>query len=151
MRWVEAAWLRGFEWVVDWCDGIALRKRDEAAHLTTGRRGERAAFFYLRRLGYVVAARGWKSGHARGDLDLVAWDGDTVCFVEVKTRTTRAVAPAEVSVDEDKQRILMRLARHYLRQLPEGDVLVRFDILSIYFEAGRQAEFELFRGAFGWS
>jgi putative endonuclease len=151
MRWMEAAWLRAFEQIVDRCDAIVLRKRVEATHLTTGRRGERAAFFYLRRQGYVVAARGWKSGQARGDLDLVAWDGDTVCFVEVKTRTTRAVAPAEVAVDDDKQRTLRRLARHYLRQLPKADIPVRFDVLSIYFETGRQADFELFRGAFGWS
>jgi putative endonuclease len=150
MRWMEAAWLWLFERIVDRFDAIALRKHSEAAHLTTGRRGERAAFFYLRRLGYIVVARGWKSGQARGDLDLVAWDGDTVCFVEVKTRTTRAVAPAEVAVDEDKQRVLRRLARHYLRQLPEQDVPVRFDVLSIYFEREKSADFELFRGPFGW-
>jgi putative endonuclease len=142
--------LRWFERFVDACDRAALRRKAEAPHLTTGRRGERAAFFYLRRMGYVVVARGWRSGHARGDLDLVGWDGDTVCFVEVKTRTTRAVATAEASVDDHKQRTLRRLARHYLRQLPQRDVPVRFDILSIYFEAGKSADFDLFRGAFGW-
>jgi putative endonuclease len=86
----------------------------------------------------------------RGDLDLVAWEGDTICFVEVKTRTTRAVATAEASVDEQKRRTLRRLARHYLRQLPGQEVPVRFDILSIYFEEGKPADFNLFRGAFGW-
>lgn len=144
-----------FEAIVDGCDRIASRRTSGDAllpqHLQTGRHGERAAFFYLRRHGFVVTARGWRSGRARGDLDLVAWEGETLCFVEVKTRTTRAVATAEASVDEDKQRTLLRLARHYLRQLPEEDVPVRFDILSIYFEVGKTAEFELFRGAFGWS
>ena len=144
-----------FEAIVDGCDRIASRRTSGDTllpqHLQTGRRGERAAFFYLRRHGFVVTARGWRSGRARGDLDLVAWEGETLCFVEVKTRTTRAVATAEASVDEDKQRTLLRLARHYLRQLPEEDVPVRFDILSIYFEVGKTAEFELFRGAFGWS
>jgi putative endonuclease len=100
----------------------------------------------LRRNGFVVAARGWRSGRARGDRDLVAWEGDTICFIEVKARTTRTVAPAEVAVDEDKQKTLQRPARHDLRQLPEEDDPVRFDFLSIYFESGEQAEFELFRG-----
>ena len=144
-----------FERVIETCDRVAARRSTDASrapqHLVTGRRGELAAFFYLRRTGFVITARGWRSHVARGDLDLVAWEGDTVCFIEVKTRTTRAVAPAEVAVDEDKQRTLRRLARHYLRQLPEEDVPVRFDILSIYFEAGKGAEFELFRAAFGWS
>jgi putative endonuclease len=145
----DAVFLSLFEKIVDACDRVSSRRSEDPAHLRTGRRGERAAFFYLRRNGFVVTARGWRSGVARGDLDLVAWEGDTICFIEVKTRTTRAVATAEASVDEHKQKTLLRLARHYLRQLPSEDVPVRFDILSIYFEAGKSAEFELFRGAFG--
>jgi len=126
------------------------RGSERAAHLETGQRGERAAFFYLRRQGYIVVARGWRSGRAPGDLDLVAWDGDTVCFIEVKTRTTRNVATAEAAVDDHKQKTLRRLARHYLRQLPNQEAPSRFDILSIYFEKEKAAEFELFRGAFDW-
>jgi len=144
-----------FETLVNACDRVAVRRKQEADHLVTGRRGERAAFFYLRRKGFVVAARGWRSGIVRGDLDLIAWEDDTVCFVEVKTRTTRAVATAEASVDEDKRRTLRKLARHYLRQLPQNcrdaaEVPVRFDILSIYLEEGKPADFDHFRGAFGW-
>jgi putative endonuclease len=146
---LELARLNLFEAIVNTCERAAARKR-EAPHLITGQRGEQAAFFYLRRQGFIVTARGWRSGQARGDLDLVAWEGDVICFVEVKTRTTRAVATAEASVDEDKRRTLRRLARHYLRQLPKQEMPVRFDILSIYFEAGKTAEFEMFRGAFGW-
>lgn len=118
--------------------------------MATGRRGERAAFFYLRRLGFVITARGWRSVRARGDLDLVGWEGDILCFIEVKTRTTRAVAAPEAAVDTEKKRMLRKMAHNYLRQMPKRDVAVRFDILSIYFEAGKSAEFELFRGAFGW-
>jgi len=111
-----------FEAFVNACGRVAVRRRSEASglkteapHLTTGRRGERAAFFNLRREGFIVRARGWRSGIVRGDLDLVAWENDTICFIEVKTRTTRAVATAEASVDEQKRRTLRRLARHYLR------------------------------------
>jgi putative endonuclease len=147
---LASARLNWFEGLLNALDRAAARRTKEASHLATGRRGERAAFFYLRRRGFVVVARGWRSGIVRGDLDLIAWDGDTLCFVEVKTRTTRAVATAEASVDEDKRRNLRRLARHYLRQLPSPDVPVRFDILSIYFEEGKTPDFDLFRAAFGW-
>jgi putative endonuclease len=127
------------------------RRREEPAHLATGRRGELAAYFYLRHLGYIIVARGWRSSRLRGDIDLIAWDGGTLCFIEVKTRTTREVATAEAAVDEDKRRTLRRLASNYKRQLPHKDVTARFDILSIYFEKEKAAEFELFRGAFDWS
>lgn len=146
----ETIRLKSLELILDWLDRVAARRRREAPHLATGRRGERAAFFYLRRLGFVVTAQRWRTPKARGDLDLVAWDEDVLCFVEVKTRTTRAVAPAEAAVDADKKRMLRKMAHHYVRQLPDREVPVRFDILSIYFEAGKSAEFTLFRGAFGW-
>lgn len=132
------------------------RRPARAPHLVTGDRGERAAFFWLQRQGYTVVARGWRSSRARGDLDLIAWypdpQGDTLCFIEVKTRTTRAVAPAYLAVDEDKRRILRRLARHYLRQLPNRKELpARFDVLSIYFEAGKPPAYELMPHAFGFT
>lgn len=140
-------WLERF---LEFLDRAAPRRRREAPHLATGRRGERAALFYLRRLGFIVTACGWRTAKARGDLDLVAWENDVLCFVEVKTRTTRAVAPAEAAVDDEKRRMLRKMAHHYVRQLPNRDVPVRFDILSIYFEQGKTSDFTLFRGAFGW-
>ena len=130
---------------------VAERRVPIAPHLATGRRGERAAYFWLRRQGYVVVARGWRSSRARGDLDLIAWLDGTLCFVEVKTRTAREVADAHVAVDYEKRRVLRRLARHYLRQLPDRDVPTRFDILSVYFEPGLPPAFEHFPGAFTWA
>jgi putative endonuclease len=121
-----------------------------AAHLELGRRGEEAAFFYLRRRGYIVVARDWRSGKVRGDLDLVAWEGETLCFIEVKTRGSRNVATAESAVDHDKARVLRRIARHYLLALPDTPDQVRFDVLSIYYEAQKAADIQLFRGAFDW-
>lgn len=127
------------------------RQPSRAPHLETGLKGERAAFFWLMRRGYVVVARGWHSSRTRGDLDIVAWKGDTLCFIEVKTRTTREVALAHVAVDYRKRRVLRRLARHYMRQLPPGDIETRFDILSIYFERDKLPAFEHFEGAFEWA
>ncbi len=147
------------ESAMDAIEGIAARRRpDQAEHLETGREGERAAFFWLMRRGYVVVARAWHSSRARGDLDIIAWaprsqgssQGNTLCFIEVKTRTTRDVALAHVAVDSRKRRVLRRLARHYMRQLPPGSVDTRFDILSIYFERDKPPAFEHFPGAFSW-
>ena len=122
------------------------------AHLSTGLEGETAAFFYLRRKGYLVVARRWSSRTQRGDLDLVAWQGPMLCFIEVKTRTAHDIAAAEVSVDTNKRMILRKLARHYVRQLPmKASPPIRFDILSVYLVPGKAKEFVHFEAAFGWS
>jgi putative endonuclease len=123
-------------------------------HLATGLRGEREALFHLRTLGYTVVARRWKSAKLRGDVDLIGWDGEWLCFIEVKTRTGRdAMSPAESAVDDDKQEMLRKMARAYLRGFPEKlrrEVPVRFDIVSVYLQQGC-AEFDVYKSAFGWS
>ena len=141
--------LRLLEVFVHASDSLAtrLKRSSRPPHLELGRRGEEAAFFYLRREGYTVVARDWRSGKVRGDLDLVAWEDDTLCFVEVKSRSTRLVATAESAVDSEKIKVLRRLARQYLQSMPAAPKQLRFDILSIYFETN--ANFELYRGAFG--
>jgi putative endonuclease len=121
-------------------------------HLATGERGERDALFYLRKVGYTVVARRWKSAKLWGDIDLIGWDGEWLCFVEVKTRSGRDVAAAESAVDGEKQDMLRKMSRAYLRGFPEklrGEVPVRFDVLSVYL-LPTGVEFELYRGAFGW-
>jgi putative endonuclease len=130
--------------------GWADRRVPQAAHLLTGERGEDAAFFYLRDLGYTVVARRWRSERLSGDLDLVAWDGDTLVVFEVKTRTARDFSPAEASVEGYKKVMLRRMARAYVQQIPEAwraSVPVRFDVLAVYLLASG-VEFEHFRDAF---
>ena len=122
------------------------RKDSTPQHLHTGRRGEEAAYFYLREQGYVMIARNYRSPRSRSELDLVGWDGDTLCFIEVKTRTTRHIMPAEAAVDAEKQHDLSRVAREFLRKI-KGDPPFRFDIVSVYLESG-EPEIELFRNAF---
>src|ERR1700722_10781040 len=98
--------------------------------------GEREALFHLRGLGYVVVARRWRSAKVLGDVDLIAWDGEWLCFIEVKTRVGRdAMAPAESAVDEGKREMLRKMARAYLKGFPEKlrrEVPVRFDVVSVY-------------------
>jgi putative endonuclease len=114
---------------------FADQKSPLPEHLLIGERGEDAAFFHLRALGYTVVARRWRSARIPGDLDLVAWDGPTLIVFEVKTRTARDLASAEAAVDIYKQQMLRKMASAYLRQLPEPDrksIILRFDVLSVY-------------------
>jgi putative endonuclease len=89
---------------------FADRKSPLPPHLITGQRGEDAAYFHLRSLGYTIVARRWRSSRLAGDLDLVAWDGDTLVFFEVKARTVRDLIAAQVQVDDYKQIMLRKMA-----------------------------------------
>jgi putative endonuclease len=142
--------LEGFVRVTDRAAKRLGRPPEGPEHLEVGRQGEEAAYFYLRRSGFTVIARRWRSPKLRGDLDLIAWEGRTLCFIEVKTRTSREVATAEASVDDEKMQMLRRVARHYIRSLPAAPEQTRFDILSIYFVPGKAPDLELFRDSFGW-
>jgi putative endonuclease len=136
---------------LDWLSDRTLLPEERSAHQRTGRRGEEDAYFYLRRRGYVIIARNYRSPHYRGELDLVGWDGDVLSFIEVKTRTTRDVKPAEAAVDYAKQKELGLVARDFLRQVPPS-CQWRFDVVSVYYEHHRvQPSFELFQNAFSVS
>jgi putative endonuclease len=100
-------------------------------------------------LGYTVVARNWRTPRRRGEIDLVAWDGDVLCFIEVKTRTSRDIKPAEAAVGRAKRREIVAMAREYRRRLRPG-ITVRFDVVSIYFEAGCEPVCELFKNAYSW-
>jgi putative endonuclease len=152
---IARLWIDTQEWSLGWLHGLQTRMGREpetAPHLATGLDGEQAAYFELRRRGYQVVARRWTNPRMRGDVDLIGWDGDWLCFAEVKTRTERDNTPAETAVDEDKRNMVRGLARAYLRALPETEraaVPVRFDVVSVYKIEGA-TEFEVFPGAFGW-
>ena len=123
-------------------------------------------YFYLRRLGYVMVARNFRTPLRRGEIDLIGWEKDVLCFVEVKTRTTHDVKPAEAAVDRDKQRALARVAGDYMRLMggqavfePHGTNVVsgapvavlqfRFDVVTVYYDLPCSSpKFELFRNAF---
>jgi putative endonuclease len=149
----EKLWIAAQEWCLERMGRLQAKcSPPTAPHLVTGLRGETAAMFELRRRGVVVVARRWTSPKMRGDVDLIGWDGDCLCFIEVKTRTARDMSPAEAGVDQIKRRMLRGLARIYLRTFPEPTrrtISVRFDVVSVYL-LGSATEFEFFQGAFGW-
>ncbi len=123
-----------------------LLPRREAQHLETARSGEEAASFYLRERGYTIVARNWRTPSRRGEIDLIGWDGDTLCFIEVKTRGMRSMVPAEFAVDAEKRDELRAMARAYMRRI-EARTKSRFDVVSVYIEGG---QVELRQDAFGW-
>jgi putative endonuclease len=120
-------------------------------HQRTGRRGEEDAYFYLRKLGYVMVARNYRSPRRHGEIDIIGWHKGILCFIEVKTRTTRDVKPAEAAVGREKRRELAYVAREYLRRLP-ASCQWRFDVLTVYYDHhSSRAQFELFQNAFQMS
>lgn len=109
------------------------------AHLTLGRIGEQYAAAYLEQSGYRLVAGNFSLpvGRNRRDavisveLDLVAYDGDTLCFIEVKTRASDWFASPEVNVDRRKRRQVVRAARAYRRMFALEDVPYRYDVVSV--------------------
>lgn len=141
--------LARMNWLERWLQRVPPRE-GLAEHLAMGQRGELAAYFHLRREGYTIVAQGWRSHISPGDLDLVGWDGNRLCFVEVKARSARETATAEAAVDEEKRRTLRRLARRYLKRAAVPEAAARFDVVTIYFEQAQEPEISLVRNAFGW-
>ena len=134
---------------LDWIAGKILTPEQVPQHQRTGRQGEEDAYFYLRKKGYVIVARNFRSPHHRGEIDLIGWDKDVLCFIEVKTRTTRDVKPAEAAVDREKTRQIILVSRDYLRHLPLA-CQWRLDVLSVYYsDATTQPQFELFQNTQG--
>lgn len=132
--------------------GVGIDADGGPEHLQTGIEGEEAAAKFIRNAGYSILGRRWSSKQIRGDLDLIAMKDDTVCFIEVKTRTAHDSSPAERTVTAHKRKTLRKMARSYLNQFNANNKpMVRFDILCVYLIPGRAAEFQHFKGAFSWS
>ena len=84
-----------------------------------------------------MVARNYRSPHHHGEIDLIGWNNDVLCFIEVKTRTTHDVKPAEAAVDREKRRALRRVIGDYLQSLPHRRFPApppwRFDVLTVYY------------------
>ena len=116
-----------------------------AAHNELGIWGEQCAEDYLRRKGYVILERDWKSGHR--DLDIIALDGSVLVFAEVKTRRNRMFTDPETAVDYRKIQNLKMAANHYVNYRRfDGDF--RFDIVSVIGQNGELEEIEHIEDAF---
>lgn len=111
-----------------------------------GARGEDAAAAYLERAGLQIVDRNWRT--SRGEIDIVALDGETLVLCEVKTRTTAARGTPEEAVSPAKQRRIVRLAQAYVAAAGLGECQVRFDVISIRVLAEDRALLRHHRAAF---
>jgi len=126
--------------------------QDEKRHVArrTGIRGETYGYWYLRNLGYVFVAKNYIPRGAKGEIDLIAYDGKTLAFVEVRTRTpiTGQVALPELSVTKEKQRVVIRSAQQFLRERRVDEDACRFDVLAIDNHPGSSPVVRLHKDAF---
>jgi Holliday junction resolvase-like predicted endonuclease len=85
-----------------------------------------------------MVARNYRTARHPGEVDLIGWDKEVLCFIEVKTRTTRDVKPAEAAVDRKKRHDLRAVIRDYLRTLPRRQYpeppAWRFDVITVHYE-----------------
>ena len=109
----------------------ARRRSDAAPTQAAGRRGEDLAHRYLQRKGFVIVARNYRLPSADGEADLIAWDGDTLVFVEVKSRESAEYGPPDRAIGPEKLGHMMRVARAYTRKTDTPWDRVRFDVISV--------------------
>jgi putative endonuclease len=145
MRWHKLdprTWKRGLRKTIN--SGSARAVDDVEAfslvpHLELGRRGEMLAAEHLERAGYRLVAsnftlpvgRSLRGALVHAEIDIVAYEGQTLCFVEVKTRRSDWFAAPEANVDLRKQRQIARAARAYRRTFSLTDMPYRYDVVSV--------------------
>jgi putative endonuclease len=112
-------------------------------HLELGRRGEELAASYLLQSGYRLVAANFSLPVGRNrvgalinaEIDLVAYEGATLCFVEVKSRASDWFAAPEANVDRRKQRQIARAARAYRRTFALAGEPYRYDVVTVVMSA----------------
>ena len=142
VRWAARRGLREEENLAGEAKKLAAR--------STGVRGETYAYWYLRRHGYVFVAKNYTPRGIKGELDLVGYEGKTLAFVEVRTRTVKEEAAAlpELSVTKEKQRLVVRTAQRFLSERHVGECPLRFDVLAIDNRPGLPPVVRLHKDAF---
>lgn len=114
-----------------------------AEHLELGKRGEALAAAYLIKQGYRIVAANFSVPVGRNrlgalinvEIDLIAYEGETLCFVEVKTRASDWFAPPQANVDRRKQRQIARAARAYRRIFDLAGAKHRYDVVTVVLPA----------------
>ena len=111
--------------------------------------GEKEAARFLRRAGYKVLYRRFRPRSRKGEIDLVCRHGDTLVFVEVKTRSSLAFGRPADAVDADKERLIIQGALAWLRMLHRPEVVIRFDIVEVHMTPDGKTLCTLLENAFG--
>src|SRR5258708_14910860 len=114
------------------------RRRMWTPDLASGRRGEDLAHRYLRRHGFTIVARNYRLAAGDAEADLIAWEGEHLVFVEVKSRGSEEYGPAERAIGEEKRVHLRRVAREYARKTDTPCERVRFYVGTVGFDRPRR-------------
>ena len=121
-----------------------------------GKVGEAYAAAYLEQRGYrLVAAnftvpvgRNLRGAVVNNEIDLIAYDGETLCFIEVKTRASDWFAPPQVNVDLRKRRQVARAARAYRRMFELENESYRYDVVAVVLSEDSTPHIELIKNYF---
>lgn len=113
--------------------------------ISLGQAGESAALFYLKKHGFQILEKNWRSRTA--ELDIIAKDRNTICFIEVKTRRSIKRGLPREAVTPAKQNKIIRAALLYLKKKRHTDVPVRFDVVEVL-ESHGQLSVNLIKNAF---
>lgn len=108
--------------------------RDEPESAAIGRRGEREAEKLLKKKGYQILARNFRSG--RDEIDLICLQGKAVVFVEVRTRAADALVSGYDSINQRKREALKRVCRSYFGIMKPKPITLRFDVVEVEHEDG---------------
>lgn len=132
-----------------WADRLrhGMRQRTGRLASASGAHGEDLAHRFLRRRKYTVVARNYRPQSGPGEIDLIAWDGPTLVFIEVKTRASAQFGDPDRAVTVEKQLHVQRAARDYARRADVDWSRVRFDVLTVL--STSPLKLELVRDAFG--
>ena len=123
--------------------------KEKPEHLRRGELGERAAKKFLQAAGLKFLTANFRS--ERGEIDLIFRDGDCLCFIEVKTRSSEAWSRPADAVDARKKKLLSQTALDYLRLLKNPPVKFRFDIVEVLLRDGAVTEVRHLPNAFALS
>ncbi len=108
----------------------------------TGRDGETLAAAFLVSRGARLLHRNWRSSlkGVRGEIDAIVQFGDTICFVEVKTRKNSDYGEPQDAVTPSKQRQICRLATAYVMEFELSETTVRFDIVEVWLAPDKRSK-----------
>jgi len=101
----------------------------DRSRIGTGKKGEEIAAVYLERAGYRIVERNYRC--VFGEIDIVASEGDTTVFVEVKSRSSDRYGSPQAAVGPEKQRKLSMIALHYLKDKKLLNKNARFDVVAV--------------------
>ena len=113
--------------------------------LDLGRFGEELALKTIKRLGYKKIVRNYRC--SLGEVDLVAEDGDSLVFIEIKTRKGKSLGYAKEAVDARKRRQLSKVALAYMKANRCFEAKARFDVVAVSLD-GAETKIEVIKNAF---